>query len=88
MTTPRPTLTARRPTLTARRPTLTARRSTMTTRRSTQTTRRSNKTRRWTHTGRSARAVLLALCTVAAIGCDSNTGPDTNGPVLTRANAS
>ncbi len=67
--------------MTTPRPTLTARRS-------TQTTRRSNKTRRWTHTGRSARPVLLALCTVAAIGCDSNTGPDTNGPVLTRANAS
>jgi hypothetical protein len=59
----------------------------MTTRRSTVTTRRSNQTRRRTDAGRSARALLIAWCTLAAIGCDSNTGPDTNGPVLVRANA-
>ena len=54
------------------------------------TTQRSTKARR-NGGHRSARMLLLALCTsMATIGCSESggTGPDTNGPILLRANAS
>jgi hypothetical protein len=53
------------------------------------TTRRSNKTRRWMDKGPAVPAVLLTLCTsLAAIGCDTGTGPEVDGPILISANAS